>query len=371
MQNSKLLKTAGLVLAFAAVAVMSGCNEPVQAEKVTIPRKIYEKADYVTAMVNKGDMKPVLTLKLEAQIADQVKYSVDITDAEVDEVFVSLGDHVEAGQLLCSFKSDKTKKEIENYKAELEEKQLMLDHFTRLSLFELQPREYTLKEKKEYPLYQQQEDEINKNRDKEDKRRKAIDYDLTISQLQSDVNLAAAYLEEAEARLERCQIRAKEDGVISFISTGLLSGYVEPGAMVITETIGESSYVAYTIDDYDFRVGDTYEAEDESMSYDLTVTEVTEESSGTRKIVFAPAATLLDPPDGDSMIMTIQKTQLKDVIYVNSKAINKNKEDNKIVFVVSDSGFLDARVVELGETVDDMVVIRKGLDGNEKVAILK
>lgn len=371
MQNRTYTKRLGLILSLAAAFSLCGCGESVQAQKVVIPRKIYQKASYVTENVNKGDMKPILTLKLKALIADQVKYSVDIPDAEVDEIYVALGDHVEAGQLLCSFKSEKTKKEIEEYSAELEEKRLMLDHFTRLSLFDLQPREYLEKERKEYPLYQQQEDEINKNRDTESKRRKAIDYDLTLSQLQSDVNLAETYLEEAKARMERCQIRAQEDGIISFISAGLLSGYVEPGAMVMTEVIGESTYEAYTIDKYDFRVGDSFEAEDETTSYKMTVKEVTEESSGTRKIVFAPDATLLDPPEGDSLVMTIQKTQLNDVVYVNANAINKNKDGQTLVYLVSEEGFLDAREVEVGETVDNMVVINKGLNGNEKVAILK
>lgn len=370
MQNRRYSKTIGLLLC-AAVVIMSGCGEEAHIEKVEIPRKIYQKPEYLTTMVNKGDMKPELTLKLKAQIADQIKYSVDITDAEVDEVYVATGDHVVAGQLLCSFKSEKTKKEVEAYSAELEEKKLMLEHFERMSLFDLQPREYTEKERKEYPLYQQQEDEINKNRDKENKRRKAVDYDLTLSQLQSDVNLAATYLEEAKARMERCQIRAEEDGIISFISTGLMSGYVDPGSMVMTEVIGESTYVGYTVDEYDFKIGDMYEAEDESTTYKMIVSEVAEESSGTRKIVFSPDTTLLDPPDSDSLVMTIHKNQLKDVVYVDSAAINKNKDGETLVYIVSEDGFLDARMVEVGETVDDVVVIKKGLDGNEKVAIIK
>lgn len=369
MHNTKMLLKRGITLACLTMC-LAGCGEYTETAEVEIPRKIYQKSEYVTTTVNRGDMKPELVLKLKAQVADQVKYSVNLLDAEVEEVYVTTGEKVEKGQLLVSFKSEKTKKEIEDYSAELEEKQLMLEHYTRMSLYDLQPRDYYVKEKKEYPLYQEQEDNINAERDADNKRRKAVDYDLTIEQLQSDVNLASMYLEEANARLEECQIRAEEDGVISFISQGLMSGYVEPGAMVITEITGESSYVAYTIDTYDFQIGDTYEAEDESSSYKMTVSEVSEESSGTRTIVFVPDSTLLDPPDNDSLVMTIQKQQLKDVVYVDAKAVN-TVNDRSMVYLVSPEGFLDVREVELGEQVDDVVVIKSGLDGNEKVAIVK
>ena len=364
------LLTKGIIIACVCALFFTGCSDYQEVSEIKVPRKIYQKLDYVTATVQRGDMNPEVVLKLKAQIANQISYSVDLVDAEVEEVYVTTGERVEKGQLLVSFKSEKTKKEIEQYSAELEENQLMLEHFQRMSLYDLQTREYYEKEKKEYPLYQEQEDNINKEREIDNKRRKAVDYELTIEQLQADADLAAMYLEEAKARLENCQIRAEEDGVISFISQGLLSGYVEPGTNVLNEITGESSFVAYTTDKYDFAVGDTYEAEDETTTYKLTVAEVTEESSGTRTIVFVPDATLLDPPDSDSLIMTIQKKQLKDVVYVDSKAIKKN-EEMSFVYLVSSDGFLDVREVEPGEVVDDVTVIKSGLEGNEKVAIVK
>lgn len=368
LRKNQLLKKEIMVACVCAL-FFTGCSDYRETAEVKIPRKIYQKLDYVTATVQRGDMNPEVVLKLKAQIANQISYSVDLVDAEVEEVYVTTGERVEKGQLLVSFKSEKTKDEIEQYSAELEEKQLMLEHCQRMSLYDLQTREYYEKEKKEYPLYQEQEDNINKEREEDNKRRKLLDYNLTIEQLQADVDLAAMYLEEAKARLERCQIRAEEDGVISFISQGLLSGYVDPGSTVINEITGESSFVAYTIDKYDFAVGDTYEAEDETTTYKMTVSEVSEESSGTRTIVFVPETTLLDPPD-DSLIMTIQKKQLKDVVYVDSNAIKK-KDDMYFVYLINSEGFLDAREVEVGEVVDDVTVIKSGLEGNEKVAIVK
>lgn len=370
-KNRKRMPGANVIAAACGSALLlCGCNQTAPAAEAVIPHKTYQKLEYVTTVVQKGDMKPVLTLKLKAQLGTQIRYTVNLADAEVDEVYVSTGDKVVKGQLLVSFKSEKTKKEIENYRAELEEKQLMLDHYTRMSLFDLQEREYYEKERKEYPLYQQQEDEINKERDQESKRRKAADYSFTVQQLQSDVDLAALYLEEATARLEHCQIRAEEDGVISFMSQGLLSGYVQPGETLMNENCGENTYAAYTRDDYDFRIGDSFTAEDENASYKMTVTQTSGEDDGTRRIVFVPDATLLNPPEGEALTMTIEKTRLFDVVYVEKGAI-ATKGEQSFVYLVSENGFLDAREVETGEVVENMVVIKKGLNGNEKVAVIK
>lgn len=352
-----------------SAVLLSGCNQAALAERMEVPRQSYQKAEYVTTTVQKGDMEPIVTLKLKAQLANQEKYSVNLTDAEVEEVYVSTGEHVTKGQLLVSFKSEKTRKEIEQYSADLEEKQLLLDHCTRKSLYDLQQRDYYKEEKKEYPLYQQQEDEITANREAEDNLHKLEDYTLTIAQLNEDVKLASMYLEEAKARLENCQIRATEDGVISFVSKTLLSGYAEPGANLITEMCGENTYEAYTDDSYDFKVGQKFTAVDGTGEYEMVVSEIQEEGDG-RNLIFRPDEELLTPPESSSLEMEIKKASLNDVIYVEREAVN-HKDGMDFVYIVTDDGFLDAVVVDAGEIIDNMVVIESGLNGDEKVAILK
>lgn len=349
--------------------ILTGCGTS-ETALTPIPRTIYQKADYQTVKVKKGDMKHSIQLKLKARLADQVNYSVDLADAEVEEVLVNAGEHVTKGQLLASFESEETRKAIADYSAELEEKQLLLDHYTRLSMYDLQQRDYIVKEKKEYPLFEQQEDEIKADRDKEDTLRKFVDYNLTIEQLQEDVRLAALFLQEEKQKLENCQLRAEDDGVITYISKGLLSGFAEPGTLLLTETCGENTYEAYTDDDYDFRVGDTYTAEKSGSSYNMEVIAVNEEEGGGRTIVFAPDPTLLNPPEGDSLDMTIEKETLRDVMYVERNAVHA-KDERHFVYVRSAEGFLDPVYVELGDEVDNMVVIKSGLTGEEEVAIIK
>ena len=351
-------------------AMLCGCGEAASDTRMQVPRQIYQKAEYVTTTVHKGDMEPTFTLKLKAQLANQERYSIDLTDAEVEEVYVTTGERVEKGQLLVSFKSDQTRKEVEQYGADLEEKKLLLEHCIRKSMYDLQQREYLTKERKEYPLYQQQEDEITKRKDAEDTMHKAEDYRMTIAQLEEDVKLASMYLEEANARLERCQIRAVEDGVISYVSKGLMSGYVDPGSLLITEMCGQNTYEAYTDEDYDFEINQKFPAEADNMTYDMVVSEIQEEGNGNRTIIFRPDSELLSPPESSSLEMMIKKASLKDVIFVEREAVN-HKDGMDFVYTVTPDGFLDAVVVDMGETVENMVVIKSGLSGDEKVAILK
>lgn len=349
---------------------LTGCQNGQAYGIEPVKKTQYQKAEYQSVEVKRGDINPTIQLKLKARLADQVKYTIDITDAEVEEVYVSAGEHVKKGQLLVSFKSEKTQKAIDEYSAEVEEKQLLLDHYTRMSLYDLQPRDYIKKEKKEYPLYQQQEDEIIAEKDKEDTMRKYVDYSLTLEQLEEDVKVASLFLQEERRKLEKCQLKAEEDGVITYISKALLSGYAEPGSLLLTETCGENTYEAFTEDDYAFQIDDVYQAQRAGLVYDMRVDAIEEEVGGKRAIVFAPDETLLNPPEGDTLDMTITKETLKNVVYVEKGAVH-SKDDQTFVYVITPEGFLDPVYVQTGEVVDDLVVIKNGLSGGEEVAIIQ
>ena len=360
----KIIITGALIPLF-----LTGCTT-VSAQLTPVPRTLYQKVQYKTVTVMKGDMEPVLELKLKARPADQVDYRIDISDAEVEEVYVNAGEHVTKGQLMVSFLSEKTKESIEEYSSEVKEKQLLLEHYRRLSLYDLQERDYLVKEKKEYPLFEQQEDEIKADQDREDKMRKYVDYTLTLEQLEEDVRVASLFLEEERAKLDSCQLKAEDDGVITYLNKGLLSGYVEPGGLLITETCGENTYEAYTDEDYDFRVGDHFNAEKSGLIYDMKVSEVIPEDSGGRTVVFEPDETLLNPPEGDSLNMTIKKAAMHGVVYVDREAV-QNKDGKEFVYTLTPDGYLQPVCVQTGEIVENMIVIKSGLSGGEEVALIK
>ncbi len=325
-----------LVGTMAVTILLSGCGKGIYSEVAPLHRDIYEKSGYIVTDVHKDDMESTLSLSLKPANVTKIDYSVDESELEVEEIAVQPGESVRKGQLLISFKSDELKKSIDYYTDELNKKQMLLDHYSRVS---------------------------NVTYDEKDRMEK---YGVVLEELADDVDLARAYLEEEQQRLSRCQIIAQEDGFISYISNQAMNGYVEAGEVIVTENCGQNRFSATTIDNFEFNIGDVYKADDESVSYDMRVVEVKEEEAGERTIVFEAVDNSINP--GIELLnMTIIKPLLKDAIYVDKDAVY-HKDDKSFVFIVSDEGFLDAVYVDTGETIGEYAIIKSGLNGTEKVA---
>ena len=323
-----------LICISAGVVLLSGCGQKDYESVTEISRVIYEKEEYQTIPVSKGDMEPVLKMNLTRHDTEKINYSVDEEDLELEELLVGIGDHVSEGQLLITFKSEDIKKNIEKYSSEVVRKQLLLDHYKRM---------YNVDYK-----------------DRDDK------YGVILEELEDDVDLAKLFLKEEQERYRNCQVVAQSDGTVSYISNKVLSGLVEPGENLLTQICGQTRYTANTKDSFEFEIGGVYQAVDGEDYYDMKVVEVIPESDSSRTIVFEPVDVTLEL--SGSAYMEIKKGKLPNVVYLPATAINV-KTDSKFVYVVKENGFLEGRYVELGEEIGDMVVIKSGLDGTEEVAI--
>lgn len=322
---------------------LSGCGGHDTNSVKAIEKTIYQKADYNTAMVEKGDMEPTITLKLTPEVVSTIDYTVEQENLEVDEILVNAGEQVKKGQVLVTFKAEDIRKAIEKYRDAVEKNQLLLDHYTRLA-----------------------------NVDKK------ADYTIEIEKLTDDVTLSKLFLEEEIQKLNECSIIASEDGTVSYISNVLLSGFVAPSTCMVTEICGEGTYYVETSDDYNFQIGDVYTAQNESMDCELKLisiqnveaseTEETSADTSLRKLIFQPSSSFLGSSEPKALTLTIKKASLKNVVYVTNKAIH-NKDGKTFVYIISENGFLDAHYVETGEQVGDLVEIKKGLAGGEEVAL--
>jgi len=314
--------------------IFSGCGQKAYENIVDIPRVIYQKKEYQTISVAKGDMEPTLRLSLTRHDTEKVNYSVDEEGLEIEEIKVNIGDHVSTGQLLITFKSEDIKKNIEKYSNEVIKKQLLLDHYKRMYNVD-----YTDRDEK---------------------------YAVILEQLEDDVNLAKLYLQEEQERYNRCQVVAQEDGTISYISNKVLSGIIDPGENLITEICGQTIYTANTKDSFEFKQGEIYPAVDEGEIYDMSVLEIVGEGDFSKTIKLAPVDESISLTS--NAYLEIKKGKLPGAIYIPKKYVMA-KENKDFVYIMKENGFLEARYVELGEEIEDFVVIKSGLDGTEEVAI--
>ena len=313
--------------------LLTGCGNKAYKSITDISRIMYQKKEYQITPVQTGDLEPILKLKLARQETEKISYSVDESDLEMEEILVSIGDHVSAGQMLISFKSEEIKKNIEKYSGEVTKKQLLLDHYKRMYNVD-----YTDRDEK---------------------------YAVILEELEDDVELAKLYLAEEQARFDKCQIKAERDGIISFISKNIVSGIAEPGETLVTQICGQTRYTANTKDSYTFNIGDVYEAQTVEASYDMEVVDVIDESDFSRTVVFVPLDDSVEITE--DITMDIKKGKLSNCIYVPKLCVY-SKNDKKFVYIVKEDGFLEGRFVETGEEIDDWVVIKSGLDGTEEVA---
>lgn len=324
-------------MAIAGAILIGGCGENMYGTPVEIPLQEYQKNEYKTVMASRGDMSPVVSLKLEQINVTQINYSVDEDELEVESINVGVGDTVKKGQVLVEFKSEEIKKAIETYNDELTKKQMLLDHYTRVS-----GQTYNDKKREE-------------------------EFGVILEQLQDDVKLASMFLQQEQERYAKCQIVAQEDGYISYMSNNVLSGLIEAGQTLMTESCGKNRFSDNTRSDFEFKIGDVYSGSDENFTYNMRIVEVIPENDATQTVVFEPVDAVIDPSVKE-LNMEIKKPMLKDVVYVDQKAVY-SKEGKNFVYVVSPEGFLDGVYVDTDEVVDDYAIIRSGLNGTEKVAI--
>jgi multidrug efflux pump subunit AcrA (membrane-fusion protein) len=318
-----------------AALSLTGCCGSQKTPVVVIPDETYEHMTYSATDVKKGDLSSVLTLKLKVEDFERINYSIKNDGLEVDKLYVSVGDKVNAGDVLVSFKSDEIRESIEGYQESLQQNELLINHYT--NLMKINPEN---------------------------------DYSKDIEMLNEDVQVERLYIEEAQKRLEAYSIVAERSGTITEISEYLQCGYAVQGVTMLTEACGSDNYVAETADSYDFKVGDVFTAESGVAGYEMKLTQIedAQDKSGVRTLYFEPVSDMSAVSEQDTLTIQIDKPVMKNVVYVDSDAINT--ADNKcFVYVLDENGYRDAVFVETGETVDSYTIITAGLSGGEQVTL--
>lgn len=323
----------------AAALFLTGCGTggKVQETQVTVPE--YEKIIYDSVEVEKGDITPVLTLKLSATSYEKKSYYPLYDDMEVERVNVSVGDKVKKGDVLITFKSGDIAEQIEGYQNQVEQNNLLIDHYTRLSQLDA-----------------------------------SLDYSADLARLAEDNNVANLYIQELEAKLASYSICAEDDGSVYILSDLLDYGIVGTSNNLITLIYGSGQFEAETTDDFDFQIGEIYVATYGVAEYEMILTSV--EETGTdangdvvRKLMFQGNGENTDFSSRDKLTMTLEKPTLKDVIYVPKDCVFDVDDEDYYVYLLDDDGFRDAVKVTVGSTVDGYTVIESGLQPGDRVVI--
>lgn len=332
----------------ASLLFASGCGA-VKRELAEPDKDSYVKSAHSLVTVERGDMESSFSISLKGADYEKINYAVDVdtinnglNDGNLvfDGCYVSLGQYVHKGDLLASYTDKKLDKEIKDYEDKMTENNNLIEHYQEL---------------------------MNIDPDK--------DYSEEISSIRGNNEVLALYIEEAEIKRDNYRIYAKEDGTISFVYDkmseylGYIWEYTGSGKyIIIAESTGENIFSATTEEEYDFKVGDVYEAVSSLNKYRMVVTSV-EKTGGATKVSFVPEDENLPLSPDSTFILEVKRPVKKDVVYVNYKAIRYTDDSNAFVYVVDEDGYRHAVMVTIGDRIDANVIILDGLNGGEEVSI--
>lgn len=334
MKKSGLHRLLGAgAMAGLGVVFLTGCNNNTQ-QVVSVTREPYEKISYQTVEVQRGNLSATVTLELMPEGYEEITYKVAKEELKLEEVHVSVGDRVQKGDILVSFESERLKETIAEYEDAKKQNELLVEHYERLM-------------------------EIDSS----------MDYKTDIKMLKEDIRVANLYIEEANNMLMQYQIIAKEDGVITEISEYLQNGVIEPGSELLTEICGTGRYQTVTTETDIFEVGNIYNATDGMNEYEVRLLDMTD-----GVLVFEPVSDMSLLIDDENLMLTVEKPEMKDVVYVDRFAVreveaNREEDNTYYVYVMQENGYQRAVRVTPGERVGDYTVITEGLEGGEKVVI--
>lgn len=299
----------------------------------------YSKVEFNTEKVSSGDIQSTLTLELKPDGYSSKDYSIQQSDYQIDEVKVKKGDKVAKGDVMIQFKATEIQKTIDQYTEQKEKDRLLIDHYTRLAAID-----------------------------------KSQDYSADIASAQEDMDVADTYIKEQNERMKDYQLIAAKAGTVTYIDSDLQYGYVTAGQTLITVDSGSSDYVSETNDTYKFKEGEVYEADFQEATFSLKLIKCEKYKSKAtgeemQKVTFQPVVDMAGVTEADTLKMVIEKPVVKNVIYVNKKAVFTGSDEKTYAYVVDDAGNRSAVEVTVGDTVDDKTIIKSGLKAGEQVVV--
>lgn len=317
------------------VLMLTGCGSRGRIEKARVTVGEYEKVAYEVVEVERGDITPVLSLRLTADSFQTKSYYPLYDEMEVDSVSVSVGDEIKPGDILISFKSGNVDAQIEQYQSQVEQNNLLIEHYTKLSQLD-----------------------------------SSVDYSEDLKRLEEDTRVANLYIQELQARLDSYNICAEDYGSVYLLSDMLDYGVVGTSNNLITVIYRNNRFTTETTDDYAFEVGQTYVATYGVAEYELILTDIEESGKDVngnvvRKLIFEGKEGT-NFSSRDKLTLTVNKPAMEDVIYVPKNCVFEIDEEY-YVYLLDENGFREAVNVEIGDAMDEYMVIQSGLNEGDRV----
>ncbi len=335
----KLNKCRKALIFFSMVLALSGCGSEKEDPLVPPIEPNYDAVVPTITVVERGDVTPSYEMDLQLMDYDRKRYKYSLAEytelsetyeLEVEDVLVNVGENVEEGDVMVSFHSKVLDEKIRENQKTINEAALEIEHLKVLQM-------------------------INTYKD----------YTYDIEKLERDIEAAALHISDVRETYRRLSMICETDGVVASVNSIVQNGYIKPDTDIVEVVSSAGYYVAPKPGDRTFKTGEKYTATTLVNEYQLEVVD-TPEGESSDNVYFKPVG--IENMIEKELSLKLELPVQKDVCYVNKNAI-VTKDEHTYVFVVNENGLCTAVEVELGEKFDDNVIVKKGLEGGENVAL--
>lgn len=332
--KNKRAKACSLIACGLSLSVLAGCS--------LLPKEIDERKSPVVATQEPFEYKPDIVQR--ESIYDQVLLypsftelgGASLTFAEqgvVGDVFVSVGDHVKAGDLLAELDYVKTVREqLEETEDELSSSRSNLENMNRQKEWDLREaeirRKYKQISKTDYEKAVQGVEERYKNQ---------------IQDIQDRIEVLEIAQKKYQGMIERGTIHSTIDGIISTVRSDTIGKYVENSTTFVQ--VVDTSVCMFEVEtefaNY-FTVGQEVALESSSSIYYDTVVYSIEGN----KVLFKPNADqIISLKSTTRMFLVLDK---RENVLTLTKSSIRYTDDATYVYVLDDNGFRTMKEIQVG-----------------------
>lgn len=350
-------------------------------------KKDEETPNFITTKLQSGDIKSVVIANGEVYAQDLVDVGAQVS-GQIKKLYVKVGDNVKKGDMIAQIDSEKQENEISKEKAQL------VIYEANLKAAEIKAQNAKIQFLREQKLYKK--DATSKEKLENAKNEAALSA-ANVKQIQAQIEQTKLALDTAETNLGYTKISAPLDGTIVSVpveegrtvnanqTTPTIVKIADLSKMEIRLQISEGDIslvkvgqnVEYTILS---ALDDIKKAEISSIdpaltslsdgSYDKTNLNG---SNSSNEAVYFYAKVLVDDNDGFLKIgMTTQNTiivnEAKNVNFITSSAIQKDKNNERFVWILKDKTPTKTKI-KIGISDNLNTQILSGINKNDEIII--
>ena len=346
------------------LCLATGCgNADIDA---LVPAQDYSVSsmERTTADVQKGNLTPEFNQQMELSGYSEIIYNVKENEFNelqakykptLDKVTVKVGDWVQEGDTLVSFKSEVLEKKLDENNKSKSKAALEIDHYRKRMSID-----------------------------------STLDYSSEIATLNEEIRLANLYIEDINEIYASINVVAEKSGTVSFVDSSAQTGYLLIGKPIVKVVSNDGYYVMSTEDEdedestpsadsVDFKIGDQFTASNYLSEYTVEVipdptktSEDGETATGTDAVSKGKVyLKLINSSEGllqKNLMFHAELPEIKNALYVDKKAVI-NSDAGKFVYKEQEDGRFRAVKVRTGSTAGNYIIIEEGLNEGDKVSI--